>query len=144
MRMNDLPYALKSLRLLLLVHKPASNLRLLRQVSSSTKGFSGCFIVVVRVMHFKQARYPIGCSAAKVQERHWPTMRVLNRRVYDCLVVFIIGHQYRQGRSRQMFCSMGDRHRYMPLLFFARIGEEGYAHAKKRHRATKDGCHRLC
>src|SRR5260221_4575069 len=65
MRMNDLPYALKSLRLLLLVHKPASNLRLLRQVFSSAKGFSGCFIVVVRVMHFKQARYPIGCSASQ-------------------------------------------------------------------------------
>src|SRR5258708_9078488 len=141
MRMNDLPYALKSLRLLLLVHKPASNLRLLRQVFSSAKGFSGCFIVVVRVMHFKQARCPIGCSAAKVQKRHWLPMRVLNRRVYDCLVVFIIGHQYRQKRPGQMFCSVGDRHWYVSLLFFARKGEEGYAHPEEGHRATKTTCH---
>src|SRR5260370_7096917 len=108
MGMNDLPYALKSLRLLLLVHKPASNLRLLRQVFSSTKGFSGCFIVVVRVMHFKQARYPIGCSAAKGQERHWPTMRVLKRRGYDCLVLFLIDPQYLHARSRHLSCTMLD------------------------------------
>src|SRR5579871_5315745 len=142
-RLNDLQDVFKCRWLLLPVHKPSSNLRLLRQVFSSAKGFSGRFIVVVRVMYFKEVRYASGCSTAKVQKRHRLPICVLNRRVYDCLVVFTTRHQYRQGRSRQMFCSMGEGNRYVSLLLFARIGEEGYAHAEEGHRTTKDGCHRL-
>src|SRR5450755_1161023 len=43
-----------------------------------------------------------------------------------------------------MLFNMSDRHRNMPLLLFACIGEEGYAHPKQGYRATKKRCQRLC
>src|SRR5579859_4006600 len=110
MWMNDAPHLLKRLRFKLSVQKQVLHFGLLRQVLSSAKGFFRLLIIVVRVMELKQARRWPRMSVAEIEKDDWLPIGMRECCVNDCIVEFTLRHQHGQGRTGQVFFTVGERY----------------------------------